>query len=94
MTCEVFEYSGELFNTGIPEIDSIQRKNDTNILDWTIRTESSNKVAITTEDGDYLVLEKFSLEQISPASDNDEIQKESDMFVDFSSLDPFSEGNI
>ncbi len=94
MTCEVFEYSGELFNTGIPEIDSIQRKNDTNILDWTIRTESSNKISITTEEGDYLVLEKFSLEDLVPASDNDEIQTESDMFVDFSSLDPFSEGNI
>jgi hypothetical protein len=94
MTCEVFEYSGELFNTGIPEIDSIQRKNDTNILDWTIRTESSNKISIMTEEGDYLVLEKFSLEDLVPASDNDEIQTESDMFVDFSSLDPFSEGNI
>jgi hypothetical protein len=47
-----------------------------------------------TEEGDYLVLEKFSLEDLVPASDNDEIQTESDMFVDFSSLDPFSEGNI
>lgn len=94
MTCEVFEYSGEQFTTGIPEIDAIQRKNDTNILDWTIRQESETFIPILTEDGDYLVLEKFSLEQISPSSDNDEIQKESDMFIDFSSIDPFSEGTI
>lgn len=92
MTCEVFEYSGELFNTGIPEIDSIQKKYDTNILNWTIKT-TDNK-AIITEDGDYLVLENSSIEDLMPASDNEEIQNESNLFVDFSSIDPFSEGKL
>jgi len=94
MTCEVFEYSGELINTGIPEIDAIQKKYDTNILDWTIDTEYSSKAPILTEDGDYIVLENSSLNDLIPASDNEQIQEESDLFVDFSSLDPFSEGNI
>jgi hypothetical protein len=94
MTCEVFEYSGELINTGIPEIDAIQKKYDTNILDWSIRTENSNKAPILTEDGYYIVLENSSLNDLIPASDNEQIQEESDLFVDFSSLDPFSEGNI
>ena len=49
MTCEVFEYSGELINTGIPEIDAIQKKYDINILDWTIKEESSNELPILTE---------------------------------------------
>lgn len=92
MTCEVFEYSGESINTGIPEIDDIQKKYNTNILDWTIKTTASEP--ITTEDGYYLTLENSSVNDLIPAADNDEIQKESDLFVDFSSVDPFSEGKI
>lgn len=91
MTCEVFEYAGETFNTGIPEIDSIQKKYDTNILEWTIKTTINEP--ITTEDGFYLILEKTAIDDMA-VSDNEEIQAESDLFVDFSSIDPFSEGKI
>jgi signal peptidase I len=92
MTCEVFEYSGETFSTGIPEIDSIQKKFDTNVLYWTIKNQLDEK--IVTEDGDYIVLENSSMDDLVPAADNEEIQQESDLFVDFSSIDPFSEGKI
>lgn len=91
MTCEVFEYSGEKFSTGIPQIDSIMKKYDTNILDWTIKTSTNEP--ITTEDGFYLVLENNAISDMT-VSDNEEIQAESDLFVDFSSIDPFSEGKI
>lgn len=93
MTAELFEYSGELLNTGIPEIDILQKKYSTNILDWTVRDDSDN-YALLTEDGDYLTLEGSSINDLIPASDNDEIQKESDLFIDFSAMDPFSDGNI
>lgn len=92
MTCEVFEYSGELINTGIPEIDNIQKKYSVNMLDWTIKTITNEP--ITTEDGYYITLENSSVNDLIPAADNDEIQQESDLFVDFSSVDPFSEGKI
>ena len=92
MTCELFEYSNEVFNTGIQEIDSIQKKYDTNQLDWLLKDEFGN--AILNEDGSYFVLEGSDLSKLLPASDNDEIQKESDMFVDFSANDHFSEGAI
>ena len=46
------------------------------------------------ENGDYLTLENSSIDDKIPSSDNDEIQAESDLFVDFSSIDPFSEGRI
>jgi len=94
MTCEVFEYSGERFDTGIPEIDALEKKNSTNILDWTIIFDGNNSGPILTEDSDYLILEGSSIDDIVPNSDNAEIQKESDEFIDFSSIDPFSEGNI
>lgn len=94
VTCELFEYSGELLNTGIPEIDILQNKYSTNVLDWGILTQDLPPSYILDEDGDYLILEGSSLNDLVPASDNDEIQKESDLFIDFTSLDPFSDGNI
>jgi hypothetical protein len=92
MTCEVFEYSGENFSTGIPQIDDMQKRFDTNILDWTVLTEDNDM--LLTEDGSYLVLENYPINQLITVSDNLAIQEESDLFVDFSSVDPFSEGNI
>ena len=93
LTCEVFEYSGETFNTGIPEIDNLQKNNDLNIFDWALKTEIGDM--IMTEDGDYIAAsENVSLEDLLPNADNDEIQAESDTFIDFSSIDPFSEGAI
>lgn len=92
MTCEVFEYSNEQLNTGIPEIDSLQTKFSTNILDWNITTESGDD--LLTENGEYLVLENSKLSDIIAVADNDQIQSESDLFVDFTAFDPFSERAI
>ena len=92
MTCELFEYSDELLSTGIPEIDSLQKNFSTNILDWTIDDEYG--IPIITEDGDYLTQEGSSLNDLIAGSDNLSIQNESDLFIDFTSVDPFSESTI
>lgn len=89
LTCELFEYSSEQFNTGIPEIDDIQDKLSLNIFDYGILTQDNYVLA--TEDGNYLVLETFDIETIDPFSDNDNIQLESDGILDFTETDPFSE---
>jgi len=100
LTCELFEYSNEQFNTGIPEIDIIQQKFSTNILDYALMDEEGN--FLTDEDGNYLVSETYNIATINPAADNDVIQSGgssefdfgSDDFIDFSETDPFSEGRI
>ena len=92
LTCELFEYSGEKFNTGIAEIDSIQTNISLNVLDYTLKTEDG--FALTTEDGDYLVNELYDLNSIDPTADNEQIQTESDMFLDFTVKDPFSENGL
>jgi hypothetical protein len=92
MTCELFEYSNELINTGVPEIDILQKKFSTNILDFGITDESNNH--LITEDGDYFILENSPLSSVVAGGDNLEIQIESDQFVDFTAYDPFSERQI
>ena len=101
MTCELFEYSNETINTGIPEIDIIQNKFSTDILDYTLKDENGNY--LLTENGEYIVSEAYNIENIAPGAENDIIQYGqansafpigSNDFIDFSEKDPFSEGFI
>ena len=89
LTCELFEYSSEKFNTGISEIDSIQKNLSINIFDWALLNEDNER--IITEDSDYLVMENYTLEEIDDLADNSFIQNETDDFLDFTEKDPFSE---
>jgi Virus neck protein len=90
MTCELFSYSDEVFNTGIPEIDRIQQLESTNVLDFTIKDEQGNW--ITDENGNYIVMEQYNLDTITGTGTNQTIANESAGFIDFSQTDPFSEG--
>jgi hypothetical protein len=89
ITCELFEYSSEKFNTGIPEIDSIQKNLSLNVFDWALLDEDGER--ILDENGDYIVMENFTLETIDALADNSFIQSETDDFLDFTERDPFSE---
>lgn len=89
LTCELFEYSSEKFDTGIPEIDSIQKNLSMNVFDWSLLNESDER--LLDENGDYIVLENFTIEDIDDLSDNRFIQNETDDFLDFTEKDPFSE---
>ena len=92
LTCELFEYSDEVINTGIPEIDSLQLNKSTNILDYTIADEQGMPLA--DEQGNYLVNEQYNLNTILGTGSNETIQNEAAGFVDFTHVDPFSEGQI
>jgi hypothetical protein len=94
IVCELFEYSGERFFTGIPEIDALQKNYDISLTAESILTEEFNYYYITDEDGYKLINEEYDLEAIDSTSDNDELQRESDGFIDFTVIDPFSEGRI
>jgi hypothetical protein len=90
LTCELFEYSSEVFNTGIEEIDQIQTKFSLNIFDWAILDENGDR--LLDENADYIVVEGYSAGQIDALADNEDLQTESDNFLDFAERDPFSEG--
>lgn len=92
MNCELFEYSGEVFNTGIPELDKLQTSFDTNMYYNALENEVNEY--ILDEENNLILLENSTIEDLYPFSDNDEIQTESDQFIDFSEIDPFSSGGI
>ena len=98
MTCELFEYGNEVFNTGITEIDAIQIQFSTDILDWAIQTEGADY--LVDEDGNYIVMEAYA--DFNIPGTVDKVLKEgsnnyptgSNAFIDFTAKDPFSEGIV
>lgn len=92
LVCELFEYSGETLDTGVPEIDAMQANYSPALTSFSLLTEEFNYYYITDEDGYKLVNESYDLENIDPSSDNEELEIEADGFIDFSEVDPFSEG--
>ncbi len=95
-TCELFEYSNEVFNTGFAEIDKLQRNYSTNIFDHALMDENGDY--LVDENSDILVMESYNLSTTNPAADNDAIQYGtenfsigSDSFINFEEKNPFAE---
>lgn len=95
LSCELFQYSSERFYTGINIIDSLYINNyltsttySQDIGEFALQTEDLNPFDLLTENGYRIVNEQYNT-----AGDNEEIQDESDIFIDFSEKDPFAEGS-
>lgn len=98
---ELFEYSNEVFRTGIATVDEVMTKHSTDIyVDVEMLTEKDEP--IFTEDGYRLLSEDEdrSDESYDSARDydtitdaeNEYIQDESDNIINFTDTDPFSDG--
>jgi len=77
LTCEVFEFSGEEFNTGVPEIDVISQQ-------LSIDTEQHGSIenGVPNFDDNYDFVSKFA--------DNKTLEEESEEWIDFKEDNPFS----
>ena len=90
LTCELFEHGGEKFSTGISLIDDKMSLVSLDLSNFGLLLEDGMHLA--DEDGFDLVQEKYDIETIDPGSDNMDIQTEGDSILDFTEIDPFSEG--
>ena len=89
IVCELFVYNNEIFNTGIPNIDSIYVPLSLDTGTYVLLMETG--AGMITESGIDIVLENYQLDLQDPSSMNDEFEAEDD-FLDFTEIDPFSEG--
>lgn len=92
LVCEKFEYSGERLRTGIPEIDAIEGQFTTNMSAFSILTQDN--FSITDQDGFPIVQGSYDLDVQTNDfnSDNEEIDIEAENILDWTEIDPFSEG--
>lgn len=89
LTCELFEFSQEIFRTGVFEID--QHFHDQyNVLEERSILSSEGDVLSTVEGGD-LSYRSYSVEEEDKVADNDQYDKEDDAVLDWSERNPFGE---
>lgn len=91
LTCELFEYSNETFNTGIPDIDDKYVTYSTDMSDYSLMSEDGFE--LTDSYGNVLV-QNYDLDELDGQSQIDVFTNEADDFVDFSEGNPFSEAGV
>jgi hypothetical protein len=89
ITCELFEYSNEIFNTGVDFIDQTYNSFLTTSDPYFMKDE--NGATIKDEFGNPLILEEYNIELLDSTSQNGIFEEEGSSFLDFSQTDPFSE---
>lgn len=88
--CELFEYSGETFSTGIPEVDKLTKKYEFDFTESGLFTEAGEQL-VDEEEGLPILFEEYS-QNNQILDDNDMFQREANEFLDFTEFDPFAEG--
>lgn len=89
ITCELFEYSNEQFNTGINELDSRYVIYSTVMEDYKIYLDA-NTILLDTSNNSIAVAE-YNVESIDGQAENTDFENISQSTVDWSERDPFSE---
>ena len=89
LVCELFEYSNEIFNTGVDEIDQTYNSFLTTTQSYYVLAE--NGVNVTTETGDVIITEDYNLDKLDTSSQNNLFETQGLDFLDFTTKDPFSE---
>ena len=94
LVCEVFEYSSEILNTGIEAIDSIEQKKSIALETYGLKTQDG--YVITDQDGFQIIQSGYDFEtQVGDSfEDNTEFQTEGASILDWTRVDPFSEGLV
>jgi len=90
IVCELYEGNSDVFTTGIPAIDTVYSAyslvSDAYVL------LAQDGTGLTTEDGETILMESYSIGAIDSSAQNDIFEQEGLDFIDFTEIDPFSEG--
>lgn len=94
LICEVFEYSSEKLNTGIAAIDSIEQNKSIAMETYGLIT--TDRFVITDQEGFQIIQSgyDFATQAGDSYEDNTEIELEGAAILDWSQIDPFSEGTV
>ncbi len=91
ITLELFEYSHEVIDTGIADIDAIEDKYSGVKQNLELLDEASDRLVF--ENGFAIVQEEYKIETTDNQANNEFFQTASNIsFIDFTEVNPFSEG--
>ena len=89
LECELMQYSGERFETGEGEIDSIDEES-LDIKAFEVALEDGGSFLLEYETQSSLILENYKMVTIDPESQNEIFSVEIDI-LDFTERNPFGE---
>lgn len=92
LKCELFEAQSTRFMTGNTEIDAIETKTTQDTFRHSVQNESN--VAITIPGDNYWVTDAADPDVIDPLDDSEQIQSEADEFLNFDTVDIFTNDNF
>jgi hypothetical protein len=88
LECELFEFSHEVFDTGLEEIDSLSNEISLAYEDHYIMTETGNYLC--AEDGTHIIQE-YTDDMIDPAANNGAFAAQEDDVLVFNENNPFGD---
>jgi hypothetical protein len=94
LVCEMFEYSSEQLNTGIEAIDSIEKLSSLSLDEFGILTNDG--LLLVTQEGNPIIQGSydFGTQAGDAFEDNIEFETDGDSILDWTQIDPFSEGQV
>lgn len=90
LQCELMQFSGERFDTGVNEIDDTAIDKSTDISDYQLLMENGDKLLLEYYNASGIILESFLIESILPNVQNESFTAEISV-LDFSEHNPFGE---
>ena len=89
--CELMQYSNEVFNTGISEIDNLVSGYNLYVDNYEVLTEDGDTLLLESNELTPLILEEYTSDKPAIGSDSEKFQAEVSSVLDFSETNPFGD---
>ena len=90
LTCELFErIGGKGLETGNTAIDAIGARYNSDLLLFQITLQDGTGVLLSEDDG--FIIQEYQMSSTDASANNEYIQQQSTVYIDFSETNPFSE---
>lgn len=89
MSCELYQYSSEIFATGVPEIDVTVDTITQDVFEYEVLNQTGGR--LLTQSGFSIIKEQFRTIQNVPFSDSEFFESEGRDILDFTEINPFGE---
>ena len=93
LQCELMQYSSEIFNTGMSEIDGIAADKSADINAFNLLLENGTRALLEEYNPAGIILQSYNLGTIFPNADNEDFTSEISV-LDFSEKNPFGEISV
>tara|TARA_R110000868_G_scaffold167809_1_gene402277 strand:- start:371 stop:1114 length:744 start_codon:yes stop_codon:yes gene_type:complete len=93
LQCELMQYSSEIFDTGISDIDGSTAEKSADINAFNLLLQSGDRALLEEYNPAGIILQSYNMSAIFPNVDNEDFRGEISV-LDFSERNPFGEINV